>query len=227
MFEGFSDATLDFMWGIRLNNEKSWFEAHKADYQACFYGPMKALAEEVYAHMEQTYPHHGFIRKVSRIYRDARRLRGRGPYRDNLWFSVEKPSEQWTFTPVFWSEVSPESFTYGLGYYMAKPATMARLRARMDADPAPMEKLTRRLARRKEFVLDGDEYKRPKAEAPSPLLEPWYQKKSFSICHQEPFSSALYTHDLVDRLCEAYDFLMPFYDYFITLDSDPDPRCPD
>ena len=34
MFQGFSQETVDFMWGIRFNNEKSWFEAHKADYQA-------------------------------------------------------------------------------------------------------------------------------------------------------------------------------------------------
>ena len=27
MFQGFSDKTIDFMWGIRFNNEKTWFEA--------------------------------------------------------------------------------------------------------------------------------------------------------------------------------------------------------
>ncbi|MFQ9918985.1 MAG: hypothetical protein ACLRWQ_24090 [Flavonifractor plautii] len=25
MFQGFSGATVDFMWGIRFNNEKGWF----------------------------------------------------------------------------------------------------------------------------------------------------------------------------------------------------------
>ena len=34
----------------------------------------------------------------------------------------------------------------------------------------------------------------------------------------------LFSHDLVDRLKKGYDFLLPYYDYFITLDSDPDPR---
>ena len=29
MFQGFSNETIDFMWGIRFNNEKSWFEQHK------------------------------------------------------------------------------------------------------------------------------------------------------------------------------------------------------
>lgn len=226
MFQGFSDATLDFMWGIRFNNEKAWFEAHKQDYLSHFYQPMKALADDVSLALMEKYPKYGFIRKVSRIYRDARRLRGRGPYRDNLWFSIEKPSEQWTSTPVFWAELSPESFTYGLGYYMAQPLTMARLRARMDADPTPMLALTKALSQRSDFLLDGEEYKRPKGDASHPLLEPWYRKKSFSILHTEPFSAALYTPQLAGRLEDAYEFLMPFYDYFISLDGDPDPRLP-
>ena len=29
MFTGFTDATVDFMWGIRFNNERPWFEAQK------------------------------------------------------------------------------------------------------------------------------------------------------------------------------------------------------
>ena len=31
MFTGFTDATVDFMWGIRFNNERAGFEAHKED----------------------------------------------------------------------------------------------------------------------------------------------------------------------------------------------------
>ena len=41
MFQGFSQETVDFMWGIRFNNERSWFEAHKSDYQTYFLAPMK------------------------------------------------------------------------------------------------------------------------------------------------------------------------------------------
>ena len=48
MFQGFSGATVDFMWGIRFNNEKGWFEAHKEEYLTTFQRPMKALADEVY-----------------------------------------------------------------------------------------------------------------------------------------------------------------------------------
>ena len=224
MFTGFTDETVDFMWGIRFNNERGWFEAHKEDYLTYFYRPMAALADEVYDYLAHRRPDLGLIRKVTRIYRDARRLHGGGPYKDNLWFSVEQPSEQWTAHPTLWFELGPESWSYGLGYYMARPVTMARLRARMDRDPKIMTDLTRRLKRQSEFVLEGEEYRRPKAQAPVPELEPWYRKKSFTLCHEAKLEEALFSRDLVDRLKKGYDFLLPYYDYFITLDSDPDPR---
>ena len=80
MFTGFTDETVDFMWGIRFNNERSWFESHKEIYLTQFYRPMCDLAEELYGFMLEKRPDCGLIRKVTRIYRDARRLHGRGPY---------------------------------------------------------------------------------------------------------------------------------------------------
>lgn len=138
MFQGFSNETIDFMWGIRFNNEKGWFEAHKAEYLQYFYEPMKSLSREVYAAMCEAYPDLGLISKVSRIYRDARRLHGRGPYKDRLWMSIEQPVEEWTSHPVFWFELAPEGYSFGMGYYSARPLTMAKFRARLDRDPRPL-----------------------------------------------------------------------------------------
>ena len=32
MFTGYTEKTIEFMWGIRLNNNREWFTAHKQDY---------------------------------------------------------------------------------------------------------------------------------------------------------------------------------------------------
>lgn len=226
MFTGFTDATVDFMWGIRFNNERTWFEAHKDLYLTQFYQPMRELGEEMYDFIREKRPDLGLISKVTRIYRDARRLHGRGPYKDNLWFSVEQPSEQWTAHPTFWFELSPDYWACGMGYYMPKPVTMAKLRARIDRDPKTMETLTRRLNGQQELTLETEDYKRPRAAAPSPLLEPWYKMKSFSILHQDKLTEELFSREIVDHLKRDFAFLLPYYDYFITLDGDPDPREP-
>lgn len=223
MFSGFSDETVDFMWGIRFNNEREWFEAHKDVYLSSFYCPMKALGEEMLGFLHQKRPDYGLLCKTTRIYRDARRLHGRGPYKDNLWFTIEQPSEEWTARPCFWFELAPDVWSYGMGYYMPKPLTMARLRARICREPKPMEALTRKLNRQTEFTLDTIDYKRPKEPAPSPLLEPWFRMKSFSICHEEKLSEELFSRQIVQRLQEGYTFLLPYYDYFASLEGDPDP----
>lgn len=224
MFTGFTDETVDFLWGIRFNNERTWFEAHKDIYLRAFYRPMCELADEVYGCLEAKRPDLGLIRKVTRIYRDARRLHGRGPYKESLWFSIEQPSEAWTAHPTFWFELMPDGWTYGMGYYLPRPVTMAKLRARIARDPQTMEKLTRKLNRQREFALETEDYKRPKGQAPSRLLEPWYRAKSLAICHTDKLTDELFSREIVERLQTGFTFLLPYYDYFVTLDGDPDPQ---
>ena len=224
MFTGFTDETVDFMWGIRFNNERPWFEAHKDIYLHSFYQPMRELGGELYDSLNAQRPDAGLICKVARIYRDARRLHGRGPYKDGLWFSIEQPAEMWTARPTFWFELMPDGWSYGLGYYMAKPLTMAKLRARMDRDPKPMETLTRQLAGQEEFTLETEDYKKPRSTPASEALARWYQMKSFSICHRDALTDELFSRAIVERLQKGFSFLLPYYDYFVTLDGDPDPR---
>lgn len=224
MFQGFSQETVDFMWGIRFNNERSWFEAHKADYQTCFLAPMKELGSQVQRELLDRYPKSGLNLKVSRIYRDARRLFGRGPYKDHLWLSLFRfGSESGGDHPVFWFELAPESWSYGMGFWCAQASVMEKHRARIDRDPKPLLKLHNRLARQEEFVLEGPEYSRKKPCA-QPKLADWYNKKSLSLGHEEALSEFLYGPGLADRLVEGFSFLMPYYDYFSTLWADQDPK---
>jgi uncharacterized protein (TIGR02453 family) len=217
MFTGFSQKTIDFMWGLRLNNNKPWFEEHKQDFINDFQTPMKALALTVFERISANHSDRGFIHKVSRVYKDARRVRDGEPYRPNLWFSIEKKVENWTCTPVFWFELTPDNWSYGMGYWQAKSQTMTNFRAGVDENPKKFEKLVTALNKQDEFVLDGDEYKRKK-ESPVKLSENaavWYNKKEFSLSHSQVNDSELFAVDLADRLVAGYEFLMPFYDYFV------------
>ena len=223
MFTGFSQSTIDFMWNLRFNNNKPWFTEHKDEFQTVFQQPMKELAADVFEGIKKTSGDHGFISKVSRIYKDARRVRDGEPYRDHLWFSIEKPSEEWTSTPVFWFELKPEGYSCGLGYYQAKPMTMAKFRARLNKNPKAFEKLIAPLAKQEIFRLEGAEYARKKT-APTEKTAEWYNKKSFSIICERPIGEELFTPEFAKKLRSDFAFLMPLYDYFVTLDADPDSK---
>lgn len=213
MFTGFTPETVDFLWGIRMNNNRDWFLEHKKQYVSTLYEPMKALGKDLFAPFTEI---PGTILKVSRIYRDARRLHGQGPYKDHLWLCVRTGDQDWTGRPTFYFEIAPDYYSYGMGFWCAAPALMALYRQRIDADPKPLEKLVRRFDRQQTFRLTGPEYARSKGQV-SDLLRPWYQKKSFSLQWEAPLDERIFSPQLPQEILESFRELLPFYRYFTDL----------
>ena len=189
-FTGFTSETGEFLWELAFHNEKPWFEAHKEQFLRAVKEPFDALAKETLALMRQKHPDEPYCLHISRIYRDARRLFGRGPYKDHLW-------------------LSPASFSYGVGFYTATAEQMAALRRYIDANPAEMERLAKRVAK-SEFHLEGELYKRLKKDV-GEVLNPWYNRKWISLCAEYDHGGALYTGELPQVLLDAYEKLMPVY----------------
>ena len=216
MFQGYTQETVDFMWGIRFNNERAWFMEHKEQYQKHLLEPTRALAEQVYDGLREKLPHEPLMMKVSRIYRDARRLHGRGPYKDHLWFCVRTGDEDWTGRPTFYFEIAPEYYSYGMGFWHASAATMERFRKQVRSDPRELEKLVRAFNRSGRFELVGDEYARDKG-APNELLRPWLQKKNISLQFEKPLDERIFSPELADEIVEELAELVPLYRFFAKL----------
>ena len=160
---------------------------------------------------------------MSRIYRDARRLHGRGPYKDHLWLSLFRWEDGGDGSrPVFWFELAPDEWSAGMGFWCAQPAMMERHRARIDQAPQALLTLDRRLRRQKTFALEGPEYARKKVSA-CPELERWYNKKSLTVGRREALGEELCSPALARTLSDGFAFLMPYYDYFSTLWADGEP----
>ncbi len=223
IFQGFSQGAVDFLWGIRLNNERGWFLEHKEEYLTLVDAPLRLLGEQVERGMADAFPKLGLELKVSRIYRDARRLHGRGPYKDHMWFSLRRPSESEGAAPGYYFELAPEYYSYGMGCYDATPLTMAKLRARVDRDPKPLARLVRALEKRGEFQRYGELYKRPKGD-PGPLLSPWYNSRQVGVSRDCNCEGVLFTPELADRLLDGFRSLEPLYRWLRDLSGDPAPE---
>lgn len=217
-FTGFSQETLDFLWGILLNNNREWFLPHKADYQTYLYEPLKALALEVQEGMIAAYPEKQLNLKVTRIYRDVRRPHRDGPYKTHLWFVLHGPAEHWSMRPAFYFEISPGCWETGMGFYCSKPSMMEHYRKNVLEHPEKLEALALRQLERPEFRLEGEEYKRSKGEV-SELLKPWFNRKNIALCHVREFeeNDIAFTPHLVEQVVEDLKWLAPFYDYFYQL----------
>ena len=216
MFQGYTQETVDFMWGIRFNNEREWFLAHKEDYQKHLLEPTRALGEQVYEGLRGMLPHEPLLLKVSRIYRDARRLHGRGPYKDHLWFCVRTGDKDWTGRPTFYFEIAPEYYSYGMGFWQARAELMELFRRDLQERPDEFGRLVRLFNRQREFVLTGDSYARSKGEV-SDLLRPWFQKKSLSLSHELPLDEKIFRPELAEEILAGFKIVAPFYKYFAAL----------
>ena len=108
MFEGFDRSAIDFLWGIRLNNDKNWYESHKDEYRQNLAKPMKSLCDELFCDF---YSEIGYetVSSVSRIVKDAR-FPHAYPYRDNYWFTFKETRKDWWVAPAFYFELSCEGW---------------------------------------------------------------------------------------------------------------------
>jgi uncharacterized protein (DUF2461 family) len=131
MFEGFSPETVDFLWGIRLNNNREWFLEHKKDYVQYLYEPMKALGKELF---QPFVDRPGDLLKVSRIYRDAR-MHHPLPYKESLWICIRKDVEWWAENVCLFFEINPDGINYGFFYYKPGIPRLETFRSRIAARP--------------------------------------------------------------------------------------------
>lgn len=213
MPETLSQKSVDFLWELALNNERPWFQAHKSEFIEALDKPFKALAHETLRLMEARLPGKDLRLHISRIYRDARRLYGKGPYQDNLWFSIQS-GDAMEQGPMFWFELNREGTSHGLGFWGRTARQGAVFRRLIDQDPEAFARLAESVPDRDRARLWGDEYKRPKGSH-GPVIDPWYNRKQVSVGWDNFFGQDLFSERLPELLADSFTGLLPMYGFFL------------
>lgn len=210
MFEGFSPQTIDFLWGIRMNNNRQWFLEHKKEYVEYLYEPMKALGKELFVpFLDRT----GDLLKVSRIYRDTR-LHHPLPYKESLWICIRQDVQWWAENPCLYFEIRPEQISYGFIFLRPRPSTMEQLRQDWAAKPKEFLELIADTEKKTGLPVTANLYKRPKP-APSETLAPYFAWKDYISCAvTEEISEDTFGPQLATRVCNFLENLIPLYEYF-------------
>ena len=210
MFTGFSPETIDFLWGIRMNNNRDWFLEHKKQYVDTLYQPMKELGAQLF---EPFLQRQGDILKVSRIYRDAR-LHHPDPYKESLWASIRRDGEWWAENPTLFFEIRPDGVNYGFSLWHPKVAAMEAFRNRIAAKPEEFLEMLHGVQDAVGMEVTAQCYKRPK-EAPTPELQPYFAwKTDIDLIVHEDVGDAIFGPELGSRVGAFLQKLIPLYDYF-------------
>ena len=210
MFEGYSPETVDFLWGIRMNNNREWFLEHKKDYVNHLYEPTKALGKELF---EPFLDRPGNLLKVSRIYRDAR-MHYPVPYKESLWICIRPDVEWWAENPCLYFEINPEGVSYGFFFWKPRTAVLEAIRQDIAQHPKKFLKLIRDTEKATGLSIAAKLYKRPKP-TDDPKLERFFAwKEQIGCTVDEPFSDATFGPALGQRVRTLFEQLIPLYDYF-------------
>ena len=210
MFTGFFPETVDFLWGIRMNNNREWFAEHKQDYVRYLYEPMKELGKALF---EPFLDKPGNVLKVSRIYKDAR-LHPAVPYKESLWICIRQDGEGWEHRPCLYLEINPDEVHYGFFLWKMKTAAMEDFRKSITARPEEFLTLIRSTEAAVGQPITAQLYKRPK-ETENPDLIPYFAWKEHIGCIRTIApGEAMFSPGLKDEAADFFRKLTPLYEYF-------------
>ena len=210
MFTGFTPETIDFLWGIRMNNNKEWFTANKKQYTDHLYHPMKELGKELF---EPFLDKPGNLLKVSRIYRDAR-MHPPEPYKESLWICIRQDVEWWAENPCLYFEVNPDGAHYGFFLWKMRTSAMEDFRRHITAYPDEFLELIRSTEEAVGQPVTAHLYKRPK-QTDNPDLAPFFAWKEHIACVRsiEP-GPGMFGPELKNDVADFFEKLTPLYEYF-------------
>ena len=210
MFTGFTPETMDFLWGIRMNNNLDWFTQHKGDYVRTLYEPMKELGQAVF---QPFLERPGNLLKVSRIYRDAR-MHPPTPYKESLWLCIRRDVDWWAENPCLYFELNPEGANYGFFYWKPRTSMLEDFRRNISAKPDDFLKLISDTEAAVGQPVTAECYKRPKP-TDNPALIPYFAWKGQIGCTREIApGDRLFGSQLEEEVSGFFEALTPLYEYF-------------
>jgi uncharacterized protein (TIGR02453 family) len=179
-FRGFTEQTVAFLRDVREHNSKEWFERNRAVYERELPEPMRDLSADLSGTMLtidpelETRPAVG--ETISRIYRDTRFSSDKSLYRDAMWITFKRRSEEWKDGPAFFFELRADGYRYGMGFYAASKDTMDKLREWIDGEPEQFRRTTAFFDRQRTFVIEGESCKRVLDASKPESVRQWYQR---------------------------------------------------
>lgn len=205
----FTSATFDFLRDLRAHNDRAWFEANRARWEAHGKAPMAAFVEAFRPRLHAISPR--FVadaRSVFRIHRDVRFSADKSPYKTHLGVqfqheAVKGAASERVHAPGFYLHVAPdgpgemEGVFGGFGMWQPPSEALARVRARMVAEPGAWSAATAGL------TLGGSSLKRvpPGYAADHPLADALRLKDYVVMTGFTEDDAA--RPDFVDRYAEA------------------------
>lgn len=219
----FTEETINFLVENRLQNSKTWFEEHRADYRQYVLNPLIelviALAPTMLSIDDKLICEPKVDKAISRIYRDTRFSKDKSRYRDVMWCGFMRNKKLYKGLPGFFFEFSPNGFRYGCGYYIAGTDSMESMRELVLENDPDFKKALFTYNKQDIFGMEGECYKKSKHPAEPENIRDWLDRKNICFIHDSTDSTLLFSDKLADRLAADYKILQPIYKFLLKAEA--------
>lgn len=218
VFRGFPPEGIQFLRDLAAQNERPWFEAHKATYHTAVQGPAVALVAALGARLQGQFPTVRYDTRTNgagslmRIYRDTRFSADKAPYKTTIAMMFSAGDSGKMATPGFGLQVTTEQVELMAGVFAFTPPALAAYRAAvLDATlGAALAQAAAAVQAAGAYTIAGAGYKRVPAGLPADHPHAlWLRHKGlYAVAPPIPLGVAQ-TPALVDAALAAFVAMAP------------------
>lgn len=214
-FEGFEATGLVFLRQLAENQDKDWFNAHKADYERCVRQPMLSLIADVSAKLNKAkVPLVGDPQKAMfRINRDVRFSADKRPYKTHAG-AVLTANGKKDAPGLLYIHVDPKRSFTAAGFFRVDPPTLQMLRKALISNTAGWVEVQAGLAKvGLELAVDEPLQRLPKGFEAAPAAAVETLKLKSWIVRREMSQAQLTKASLVDDIVTFARDARPLLDF--------------
>lgn len=221
-FHGFPKETIPFLMNLRCNNNREWFEAHKASHKEYVDLPAKMFLADMQDKLEGL-TKHPMSGKIFRIHRDIRFSKDKTPYNAYihiLFYCSDKMQKDCGDKPAFFFSLDPDKVTVGVGNFEFPRETLVSYREAVadNTTGGKLQKLLSGYTAKQGFRLDEPELKRvPTGYDKDHLRETLLRRKGLVIWHEHTPGERPASTEPSGFIMTPYKAMMPLYHWLEAL----------
>jgi uncharacterized protein (TIGR02453 family) len=158
----FTDKSLKFLRALARNNDRAWFQAHKADYEAHVRGPFQRLLVDLQPDLLAVSEHFRADPKavggsLFRIQRDTRFANDKAPYKSWQGARLFHARGRQVPAPSFYLHLQPGQCFVGAGLWHPETPTQRQVRQFIFDNPGSWKAAAHAPAFRRRFDLEAED----------------------------------------------------------------------
>ena len=207
--------TFELLGGLRENNDRSWFNEHKAEFRERVQQPFAELLEAASRRLRRSAnPLQGSSKTMFRIYRDTRFSNDKRPYKEHVAGLLTPTGTKDESEGLMYVQMGVDGGLIATGIYAAPTPRLNEIRDAMVDDPKPFQRAVAKLTRGG-FEMDmGDPVKtmpRGYAEHADHPLADLMRRRNLVASGSVPVEAWI-DGSVIDRIVELNRAAMPLND---------------